>query len=102
MARAVRGGDKTHGCGTRRKKRKGRKGVNNWDEAPQGRGRAVVLFSTTVAGIEESVVRNVKGIWQVGQSYCVKQKGGTNKEPCQVGEVAKPLDSYEKWLHGER
>ena len=62
----------------------------------------MVLFSTAVAGIEELVVRNVKGIWQVGWSYCMKQKGGSNKEPWQVGEVAKPLDSCEKRLHGER
>ena len=29
-------------------------------------------------------------------------KGGANKEPFQVGKVAKPLDSCEKRLRGER
>ena len=38
-------------------------------EAAKGRGIAVVLFSTAVAGIEVSAVRNVKDIWQGGWSY---------------------------------
>ena len=43
--------------------------MNRLAEAAEGRRIAVVLFSTAVAGIEESAVRNVKDIWQVGWSY---------------------------------
>ena len=49
--------------------KQGRKGVNRLAEAAEGRGIAVVVCSTAVAGIEESAVRNVEDIWQGGWSY---------------------------------
>ena len=40
----------------------------------RGRGIAVVIFSATVAGVEESVATNRKSTWQFRRSHCMEKR----------------------------